>query len=934
MFRFMIQKLLHKKWMLISLLIGNILLVAITCSNPMYKNASLQRMLTDDFIQYLQKDNTYPAMLTLKGSMERTTGLAAFKKMQAMSDSIAGGLGVTELAKINHYYILDSKAMSLMGRADKQDPQMLRPGFLSNMEDHVNILSGKMYSNEITEDGFIEAIVSQSAFAELNLLIGEEFEFQHLVDKLGEPLKIRITGVFENDDDQDYYWTKNPNSYKNDCFISENVFTNDLLNYDDQSYNIQGRWYILLDYNTIKPQQVKGLIAKTKEYIEDANTFTTSLIEPEYLTILENYSLNEKKVTATLMILQVPVLVLLCSFIFMISSQMLDMEQNEIALLKSRGSGKGQIMSIYFIQSVFIALISFVVGLPLGSFLCRTLGSTNAFLEFVQRRSLTVNIDAEVLLYALVAVIVSICVMVLPVFRHANVTIVNYKQKKNKKNKKLWQRIYLDVILLAVSLYGLYSFTEQKDILIAKVLSGSPLDPFLYLSSSLFIIGASLVALRIQPLLVRIVYMIGKKRWKPASYASFLQILRTGSKQNFIMVFLMFTIALGIFNATVARTILSNADNNIKYQTGADLVFREVWSSNEALRVLDPSLELIYKEPDFGKYENLSGVESIARVSVNTDITVNTESDKVDVKLLGINTKDFGETSWFKDNLLPAHYYEYLNILSSNANAILVSSNFRDKYLYAIGDIITYKNKERGSIMGIIYGFVDYFPTYEPVTTTVLENGTVDVNDNYLIVAHFAQIQEKWGLTPYQIWINAQDSTEFIYDFAEENNIEFSVFEDMSEKLKTVRNDTMFQGTNGILTMSFIVVLILSSAGFLIYWILSIRSRELLFGIFRAMGMSKKEVIHMLINEQIFSTGLSIAIGTIIGIVASKLFVPLIQIAYASTTQFIPLELVTKRIDMIRLFTIFGFVFILCMIILRSLISKIKISQALKLGED
>ena len=34
MIHFIKQKLLHKKWMVVSLLIGNILLIAIACSNP------------------------------------------------------------------------------------------------------------------------------------------------------------------------------------------------------------------------------------------------------------------------------------------------------------------------------------------------------------------------------------------------------------------------------------------------------------------------------------------------------------------------------------------------------------------------------------------------------------------------------------------------------------------------------------------------------------------------------------------------------------------------------------------------------------------------------------------------------------------------------------------------------------------------------------
>ena len=154
------------------------------------------------------------------------------------------------------------------------------------------------------------------------------------------------------------------------------------------------------------------------------------------------------------------------------------------------------------------------------------------------------------------------------------------------------------------------------------------------------------------------------------------------------------------------------------------------------------------------------------------------------------------------------------------------------------------------------------------------------------------------------------------------------------EELRKIRNQTMFQGTNGILTMSFIVILILCGAGFLIYWILSIRSRELLFGVFRAMGMSRGAILHMLVNEQIFSSGLAIGLGALIGWIASRCYVPLIQIAYSSDRQTLPLELITKSSDMVRLFVVIGIVFVVCMAILTRIVLSMKITNALKLGED
>ena len=47
-----------------------------------------------------------------------------------------------------------------------------------------------------------------------------------------------------------------------------------------------------------------------------------------------------------------------------------------------------------------------------------------------------------------------------------------------------------------------------------------------------------------------------------------------------------------------------------------------------------------------------------------------------------------------------------------------------------------------------------------------------------------------------------------------------------------------------------------------------------------------------------------------------------------------PLTVVFKALDMVRLFSVIGVVIVICMVVLGKLISKINISQALKLGED
>ena len=108
----------------------------------------------------------------------------------------------------------------------------------------------------------------------------------------------------------------------------------------------------------------------------------------------------------------------------MVSKQMLDMEQSEISIRKSRGASRSQIISSYFIQSVMVTLASSVVGIPLSFLICQIIGSSNEFLEFVSRQPLPMKMTIEVILFALIAISFSIAVMVLPVVSYSKVTIV------------------------------------------------------------------------------------------------------------------------------------------------------------------------------------------------------------------------------------------------------------------------------------------------------------------------------------------------------------------------------------------------------------------------------------------------------------------------------------------------------------------------------
>ncbi|MCM1191948.1 MAG: ABC transporter permease [Butyrivibrio sp.] len=941
MYRIMLQKLRHKKWMNLCLLLGSILLIATVVSFPLYQTAAYDRMLQDEFRNYLSTEGKWPAMNSLTVISKKDRGGITVARMEELMGHIYSDLGVTEKETVCYYSMSPMNIHSDMNRQELENAS-LRLGAFSDLPEHIELLSGEAFSEDgRTEDGCIEVLVSQAAMVNRKLLVGETLVFNDMKDPEGGQIKLYVKGVFAAGADSGFYWQVDPESLDNTAVMDMDLFRGMFTGENAGKYSYTCYYYPMFEYEDIKAEQVEGLIAAT-DYLTETGPFNNTADRPAYRDILDSYCRKQTRIRTTLMILQIPVLIMLGAFLFMISGQMYDMERNEISVIKSRGSSGGQIFRLYLYQCTLLTLAGGGLGIPLGTVFSRILGSARSFLEFDSLSTLTLTFTREVWLYAAAAMLAVLLIMTLPAVKHSRVTIVKLKQQKALKKKSWWEKIFLDVILLGISLYGYFSFRRNSAGLGESVLEGKSLDPLLYVSSSLFIVGLGLLFLRMQPYLIQLVYMAGKRFWRPASYASFMENAKNGRKQQFIMLFLIITVSLGMYHATVARTILQNAYSNAEYMNGADIMVQEVW---RAVTDRNGAYTGDYSEPDYAGYASMDFAEGYTRVQLSSEAYVETKDGaRQNATVMGIHTKEFGELTWVDYELNHRHYYEYLNDLAVDADGILVSDNFRTKLGCEIGDRITYgiadvtdgKNGSPKTLTGKILGFFTYWPGYAPTVTEINPDGTVTTEENLLVVTHYGVLRQKLGVRPYQVWIGLKEgrSAAEAYAWFQENGIRLTKYTDKAAELEKTVEDPLLQGTNGVLTMGFLVTILLCAVGYLIYWIMSIRSREMIFGVLRACGMHKGELIHMLLNEQIFSGVLSVLAGVGIGKLASGMFVPILQQAYAAADQVLPMKLVINGADMGRLYGVIGGVMLLCLLILILLIFKLNVTKALKLGEE
>ena len=572
MLRFVIQKLLNRRWMALCLLIGNILLTATAASNPIYSDAVLQKTLTKTLAENITADNTYPAILNARVSLQPDSDEKRYQEFHDFFETIEklpNKLRIPVTARVEERSVGFANAILLGGRGTGKK-QQISISSLKGFEEHSEIIAGNAPSSN-ADNGVIEAVISRWALANKELLLEESYELPSMLQSDGvTPYQIKIVGVYDVKEGHELYWDSTLSKF---LVVSEELF--DKLFCVDGIFPYGGvaRLTYYLDYSKIVPAETGHII----------DTLTGLDTGPNVFSFKENLSVNlarflpkAAKLYGTLLVLQAPIFALLAAFIFMVSKQLMEMEDNEIAVLKSRGSKRHQILIIYLLQAAILALVGMIIGYPLAFLICQMIGSSNAFMEFVNRTALNVRITRDSIEYAALASVASVAIMLLPVTRYTGMTIVQHKVRKHSTDRKpLWKYLLFDLALLAVSLYFHSSYTAQLPQLAEKMDKGSPLEPMMYFSSSLFILAVGLLGIHLVPLLIRLVYTIGKKLWAPSVYTAFLRVLRNTKNQSFIMIFLVLTIALGIFNTASARSINSNAEAEAVYNNGADVIIKE-----------------------------------------------------------------------------------------------------------------------------------------------------------------------------------------------------------------------------------------------------------------------------------------------------------------------------------------------------------------------
>ncbi len=928
MLTLLFRKMRSTRWMVLCLFIGFLLAAGMMSTVPIYMNSSLQRILIKDMQAYQTETGLYPGEYIVSSSISvKASNEERRAAVNAMTELVTSRTSRIDMPQANSKTILTDGFMYLItGKTAR-----VKVIGMTGLSDHTEMIQGRMFEPGQLPDGSFEVICNEECLKTLGMSCGGTYQLQNNFFNSAEPLAVTVVGVFRQSSENDSYWSETMENYLNALFIDETTFLGD---------------YLSTGITTLSDAESRYSFDYQKMDLNDLNSITDAIEQDETVyssagmsfsmgikDILSDYAVRAANLKSMLWILQIPTIVMLAFYLFMVSQLNVEQEKNEIAVFKSRGASSKQIFAIYAMEAGVLGLATFIIAPFIGLLLCNFLGVSNGFLEFVNRTGLAAHLSLEAFIYALVAIVIFFITTMIPIIPASKLSIVKYKQSKAKVVKMaLWEKLCIDIILIAGSLvwYYLTARSIRKLFADGTYVSDGTINPLYFVFSTMFIMGAGLLFIRVYPYLLRLIYHIGKRFWSVPQYMAITSVARSqGGRERFLMLFLSVTFALGIFSANTARAINNSRSDRIYYSTGTDVVIDAYW------RLESVEDESSYVEIDMDEYENLAGVETATRV-LRTDARATCGSVKSnDADLMAIEPGKFAKTAWFRNDLLPVHWWNYCSALVDYKAGVLASRSWEEKGAQ-LGDVISVKIDGSDSVDMTILAFVDYWPGIDPTQTVVVDDRSGETMTRDFLVCNYNYLRRVTELTPYQVWLKLQDgaTSEALYADIEAKHLKIQRITDSSQLLIEAKTDPELQGMNGALTLGFVVIMLMTVIGFLIYWIISIRSRTLQFGVLRAMGVTFREVISMLGWEQLLVSLVSIAMGFVIGGIASDMFVPMFRTMYNASDQVPPFRVQGDPGDYIKMYVIIAVMLIGGFLALGSLIKKININKALKLGED
>jgi putative ABC transport system permease protein len=270
-----------------------------------------------------------------------------------------------------------------------------------------------------------------------------------------------------------------------------------------------------------------------------------------------------------------------------------------------------------------------------------------------------------------------------------------------------------------------------------------------------------------------------------------------------------------------------------------------------------------------------------------------------------------------------------MNALAVAPNGILLPGSFMRENAIHVGDPIQIRVNSyslRADMTMIVVGEYTYFPTYYPTAEDAMPL-IVGNLDNFFEMAG--------GEVPYNVLIKTTPNAERAEIVSQLRPLDISVldYRGSRQKIANEQRKPERQGLFGVLSVGFLAAALLTVLGFFLYALFSFRRRFIELGTLRAIGLSPGQMTTFLAWELAFVILMGLGVGTVLGSLVSTVYIPYLQVGTDPRMVTPPFLVEIAWPAIFRIYVLFGALFVAALGALAALLLRMKIFQAVKLGE-
>ena len=258
---------------------------------------------------------------------------------------------------------------------------------------------------------------------------------------------------------------------------------------------------------------------------------------------------------------------------------------------------------------------------------------------------------------------------------------------------------------------------------------------------------------------------------------------------------------------------------------------------------------------------------------------------------------------------------------------VVVSSTFPETNLVDVGESVRLPSLRIDNDSVTIAGTIDDFPTSDP------RFGELVIVD--LATYQMMGFRTGWSLPqPEEYWLTTSGDDAATINQLLAPPLSSLAVTSQEEVADTLLADPVALATIGALAVGFVAAVVFATAGFAVSATVSARERLVEFALFRALGLSRRQLGVWLTLEQGVLVVVSLILGTVVGWIITKAILPLVTLTQSGEPA-VPPVMVTVPWDVVAglllaVVVVLGLVVLVMTVLLR----RIGLGSLLRMGDD